>query len=107
MMDASLDTENDPTEQEDTTQEPPLQMHSLQTTAQIDATLNQLADHLDSTISNGKVEFQPRLAVINLPTDESSSTKDTNQAATTDAQHNTATPLHVDDYSVYGEQVNC
>ena len=79
----------------------PLQLRSITTAQEVDATLGELSRDLDASIDKGTVSFAPQLAVLDIPAGTASSSPPTS------TPHDLAHPMMVSDYSVHGDQVNC
>lgn len=91
----------------------PLQLRTLNSTADLDHVLSQFADRLDGDFDGSAINFQPQFALMELPKSDgpSNSTQDDAKAGPVESvpaiERDLANPLEVDDYSVHGEQVNC
>ena len=86
--------------------EPPnsslLQLQNLCTKADCDLNPGHVAKQLKDSFDSNALSYAPQYAVIDIPTDDVTSATPDN-----DLQHDVANPLVVDEYSVYGERVNC
>lgn len=80
-----------------------LQYHSLQNSADIEATISKISDELEQSVAHDKLLVNPKLAILELAENESSN-KITNDLSET---RDLADAMQVGDYSVYNEQVNC
>ena len=79
-----------------------LQLQTLRVTADFDLNLGLIAQQLEYSLDSKTLSYAPRNAVMDIPTDDAHPA-----IPGDDLHHDLANPLVVDDYSVYGEQVNC
>ena len=78
-----------------------LQLCTLCTTADFDLNLGLIAQQLEDSLDNNTHSYAHQYAVMDIPTDNKKSTTPGNNL-----QHDITNHLIVDDYSVYGDQVN-
>ena len=75
---------------------------SYANTNQMDSTLDEITSQLEQSILNGDLPPNPKLATMELSTNDSSQ-----NSKLPPEESSLAEPVQVADYSVYGEQVNC